>query len=378
MTAEKSVSKTFRRIAREVNQVARIATRFVRPSAKKPGSAPGTLIPVGERKIDRSRITLLDYDAQQLQEKEVSDIREVLPLKDAPTVTWVNIDGLHDMDLIRRTGELFGIHPLTLEDIVNTGHRPKMEEFENYLLIVFKMLYFDDAKDRIETEQVSLVLGERFLLSFQEIPGDVFVPVRERLRKGKGRIRKSDCSYLAYALIDAVVDHYFLVLEVLGEKIEDLEQNLLSDPTRDGLRTLYELKRELIYFRKQIWPMRELLSNLAKEESAFVDPSINVFLNDVHDHTIQVIDTLESFRDVLSGLLDVYLSTVSNRMNEVMKVLTIIATIFIPLSFIAGVYGMNFEYMPELKWRWAYPVLLLILFGIFVGMLLWFKRKKWL
>jgi magnesium transporter len=378
MTAEKPVSKTFRRIAGGVNQVARIATRFVRPSAKKPGSAPGTLIPVGERKVEQSRITLLDYDAQQLQEKEVSDIREVLPLKDAPTVTWVNIDGLHDMDLIRRTGEVFGIHPLTLEDIVNTGHRPKMEEFETYLLIVFKMLYFDDVKNHIETEQVSLVLGERFLLSFQEIPGDVFAPVRERLRKGKGRIRKSDCSYLAYALIDAVVDHYFLVLEVLGEKIEDLEQNLLSDPTRDGLRTLYELKRELIYFRKQIWPMRELLSNLTKEDSSFVNPSINVFLNDVHDHTIQVIDTLESFRDVLSGLLDVYLSTVSNRMNEVMKVLTIIATIFIPLSFIAGVYGMNFEYMPELKWRWAYPVLLLILLGIFVGMLLWFRRKKWL
>ncbi|KPJ79181.1 MAG: magnesium transporter [Deltaproteobacteria bacterium SG8_13] len=358
--------------------MARSATRFVRPSAKKPGSAPGTLIPVGERRIDKSRISLIDYDAQQLQEREVSEIREVLPMKDAPTVTWINIDGLHDMDLIRQVGDLFGIHALTLEDIVNTGHRPKMEEFETYLLVVLKMLYFNEAKNHIETEQVGLVLGERFLISFQEIPGDVFVPVRERLRKGKGRIRNSDCGYLAYALIDAVVDHYFLVLEVLGEKIEDLEQELLADPTRDGLRSLYVLKRELIYFRKQVWPMRELLASLAREESAFVHPSVTVFLNDVYDHTIQVIDTLESFRDVLSGLLDVYLSTVSNRMNEVMKVLTIIATIFIPLSFIAGVYGMNFEYMPELKWRWGYPALLLILFGIFSGMLLWFRRKKWL
>ena len=378
MAVEAPVSKTFKRIAREVNQVARLATRFVRPSSKKPGSAPGTLIPVGEKRVDKSRITVIDYDVQQLQEKKVADIREVLPMKDAPTVTWVNIDGLHDMELIQQVGEIFGIHPLTLEDIVNTGHRPKMEEFESYLLVVFKMLYFDDVKNHIETEQVSLVLGERFLISFQEIPGDVFVPVRERLRKGKGRIRKSACSYLAYALIDAVVDHYFLVLEELGERIEALEQLLLSSPTDDGLRTLYEMKRELIYFRKQIWPMRELLNSITKEEPAFVDPSIRVFLNDVYDHTIQVIDTLESFRDVLSGLLDVYLSTVSNRMNEVMKVLTIIATIFIPLSFIAGLYGMNFEYMPELKWRWAYPALLSILLGIFIGMLAWFKRKKWL
>ena len=378
MAAEKPVSKTIRRIAREVNQVTRIAARFVKPSSKKPGSAPGTLVPVGERKVDKTRITVIDYDAEQLQEKEVTDIREVLPMKDAPTITWVNIDGLHDMDLIRQVGEVFGVHPLTLEDIVNTGHRPKMEEFESYLLIVFKMLYFDEAKNHIETEQISLVLGERFLISFQEIPGDAFVPVRERLRKGKGRIRNSGCSYLAYALIDAVVDHYFLVLEGLGERIEALEQELLSSPTDDGLRTLYEMKRELIYFRKQIWPMRELLNRILKEEPSFVDPAIGVFLNDVYDHAIQVMDTLESFRDVLSGLLDVYLSTISNRMNEVMKVLTIIATIFIPLSFIAGVYGMNFEYMPELKWRWAYPVLWSILFSIFVCMLLWFKRKRWL
>ncbi len=378
MTPEKPAANTFRRIAREVDQVARIAKRFVRPSPKQPGSAPGTLIPVGEKRVEKSRITLIDYDAEQLQEREVSDIREVLPMKDAPTVTWVNIDGLHDMDLIQQVGELFGIHPLTLEDIVNTGHRPKVEEFETYLLIVFKMLYIVEPTHRIETEQVSLVLGERFLLSFQEVPGDVFVPVRDRMRKGKGRIRKAGCSYLAYALIDAVVDHYFVVLEKLGEKIEELEQDLLSDTDSDGLRTLYEMKREMIFYRKQVWPMRELLSSITREELAFVDPSLTMFFNDVYGHTIQAIDTLESFRDVLTGLLDVHLSKVSNRMNEVMKVLTIIATIFIPLSFIAGVYGMNFEYMPELKWPWAYPALLSILFGIFVGMLLWFKRKKWL
>ncbi|MEX1352822.1 MAG: magnesium/cobalt transporter CorA, partial [Desulfobacterales bacterium] len=256
--------------------------------------------------------------------------------------------------------------------------RPKADEFDNYIYIVFKMLSYRDGMDQIESEQVSIVLGSNFLISFQEAPGDVMAPVRERIEKGKGRIRKAGCDYLAYALIDAVVDHYFLVLETFGEKIEDLEAELLSDPTPKSLQHLYAMKRDVIFFRKQVWPIRELLNRLVKEESPLIDKSVDVFISDVYDHTIQIIDTIESFRDLMAGLLDIYLSTISNRMNAIMKMLTIMATIFIPLTFIAGIYGMNFEYMPELKWHWAYPTLWAIFISIFLGMLAWFKSKKWL
>jgi magnesium transporter len=365
-------------LTRQVNHAARALKRFVRRSPKAPGASPDLLVPSGEKRMEEPAISCITYDAAHFSETIPEAIDAALPLAPAPAVTWINIDGLHDVALMETIGAHFGIHSLTREDIFNTGQRPKVEEFEGYLFMVFKMLYLGSGQRHIEAEQVSVVLGDNFLLSFQEIPGDVLAPVRERLKRGKGRIRTSGPEYLAYALIDAVVDHYFVLLETLGDKIETLEQELLGEPTPGGLQQLYDLKRELIFFRKQVWPTRELLSRLTKEDSPFIDPSVRVFFNDVYDHTIQVIDTLESFRDLLSGLLDVYLSTVSNRMNEIMKVLTIIATIFIPLSFVAGIYGMNFEYMPELKWRWAYPALLGVLLGIFCGMLFWLKRQKWL
>jgi magnesium transporter len=363
---------------RGVKKESRSLKRFIKRPTKKPGTAPGTLISVGDRKADTSRVTIIDYDPDCFLEKDITAIEEALPLKALPTVTWINIDGLHDLELIEAVGRHFDIHPLTLEDIVNTGHRPKIEEFDDYIFIVFKMLYYDAAMQHIESEQVSLVLGSNFLISFQEVHGDVLTPVRERIKKGKGRIRNSGSDYLAYALIDAVVDHYFIILEVFGEKIEALEQALLTDPTPASLQHVYALKRDIIFMRKQVWPIRELLNRLIKEESSLIDSAVRVFFNDIYDHTIHVIDTIESFRDVLSGLLDIYLSTVSNKMNEVMKVLTIIATIFIPLTFIAGIYGMNFEFMPELKWRYAYPVLWTLLIVIFIGMVAWFKRRKWL
>jgi len=366
------------RPAREVKKGSRTLRRFVKRPVKKPGTSPGTLVSIGNGKAEKSRITITDYDPDRYFEKEISTIEEALPLKTLPTVTWVNIDGLHDLELIEAVGRHFDIHPLTLEDIVNTGHRPKIEEFDDYIFIVFKMLYYDTKSEHIESEQVSLVLGTNFLISFQEIPGDVLTPVRERIKKGKGRIRKAGVDYLAYALIDAVVDHYFIILEAFGEKIETLEQALLTDPTPASLQHVYALKRDIIFMRKQVWPNRELLNRLIKEESPLIDSDVRVFFNDIYDHTIHVIDTIESFRDVLSGLLDIYLSTISNKMNEVMKVLTIIATIFIPLTFIAGIYGMNFEYMPELKWHYAYPVLWALLILVFIGMVAWFKRKKWL
>jgi len=320
----------------------------------------------------------MNYDPANMLEKQLPAIEASFPYRDTPPVTWINVDGLHEIDVIEKIGVHFGIHPLVLEDILNTGQRTKAEDFENYIYIVLKMLVFDETVDHITAEQVSLILGPHFLISFQEKEGDVFDFVRERIRKARGRIRKSGCDYLAYALMDAVVDHYFAILEKLGDKIELIEDQLLEKPTPRILEDIHHLKREIIFFRKQVWPLREVISSLIKEPSELIQETTHIFLRDVYDHTIQVIDTIESFRDVLSGLSDLYLSTVSNRMNEVMKVLTIMATIFIPLTFIAGIYGMNFEFMPELKWRWAYPGLWVMLILIFVAMMAWFKKKKWI
>lgn len=352
--------------------------RFFKRTNKKTGLSPGILIHTGEQKMEKATISIVKFDQQQLTEKELQSIEEAFPHRDSPPVTWININGLHDVDIISKIGQHYDIHPLTLEDVVNTAQRPKAEDFENYLYVVLKMLSFDETAGHIASEQISLILGRHFLFSFQEQPGDVFDPVRQRIRRAKGRIRKSGCDYLAYALMDAVVDHYFVVLEKLGEKIENLEEALLKEPSPETLQTIHRLKREMIYFRKQVWPLREVLNSIVKDPSNLVEETTLFFWRDVYDHTIQVIDTIESLRDLLSGLQDLYLSTISNRMNEVMKVLTIMATIFIPLTFIAGIYGMNFEFMPELKWKWSYPLLWVLLAAIFGLMIFWFKRKKWL
>jgi len=278
-----------------------------------------------------------------------------------------------------KLGKYFEVHPLVLEDIVNTGQRPKMEDFENYLFIVLKMFHYDEEADEIKTEQVSLVLGSNFVISFQEREGDVFHPIRERIRNAKGRIRKMAPDYLAYSLLDAIVDSYFIIMEKLGEEIENTEEKLVTNPTPATLQTIHNLKREMIFLRKSVWPLREVISALERGGSSLIQESTHIYLRDVYDHTIQVIDTIESFRDMVSGMLDIYLSSISNRMNEVMTVLTIIATIFIPLTFIAGIYGMNFEYMPELKWHWFYPKAFWLTIIVIAGfMAFYFKRKKWL
>jgi magnesium transporter len=353
-------------------------SRFIKKQMTKAGASPGTLVHIGEQKVDDTRITLIDYDEAHLQERVLDGIEEAFPLKDLPTVTWINIDGLHEIDIIENVGQHFNIHPLVLEDIVNTGQRPKTEEFEDFIYVVLKMLHYNENSEEISSEQFSLVLGPDFLISFQEIQGDVFKTVRERIRKPKTRIRKAGCDYLAYALIDAVVDNYFLILEKLGENIETLEEDLLENPSPETLQTLHEMKREMIYLRKQIWPIREMINSLVKGESSLVNESTSLFFRDIYDHTIQIIDTIESFRDILSGMLDIYLSTLSNKMNEVMKVLTIIATIFIPITFVAGIYGMNFKFMPELEWRWGYVMvwaIIVVVVGIMIG---FFKKKQWL
>jgi magnesium transporter len=346
--------------------------------SRKKGLSPGSLIHVGERKVEKSRITVIDYDADHFLEKEVASIEDCFPFHETATITWINIDGVHDPDLINRLGNAYGLHPLILEDIMTTSQRPKMEDLGTSIYVVLKMIELDGAGTEIATDQLSLVFGTNFVLSFQEKPGDMFDPIRERLRQGKGRIRKMGPDYLAYALLDAVVDHYFVVLESLGERIEALEEELVTDPRRETLHEIHGLKREMLFLRKSVWPLREVLARLERAESDLVKETTGIFFRDVYDHTIQVIDNIETFRDMLSGMLETYLSSVSNRMNEVMKVLTIIATIFIPLTFLAGVYGMNFQHMPELRWRYGYFFVWGIMLVVGGGMLILFRRKKWL
>lgn len=352
--------------------------RFYRKASKKVGLSPGSLVHVGEKKVEKVRIRVFDYDETQLQEKEIPTIEECFPFKDTPTVTWINIDGLHDIGLIERVGKHFGLHPLVLEDIVHTDQRPKIEDHGDHLFLVLTLLQYDKVTKEVKGEQLSLIIGSNFVISFQERVGDFFDPVRARIRNGKGRIRKMKADYLAYALVDAAVDHYFAILEKLGERIEGMEGELVADPKPEKLQEIHSLKRELIYLRKSVWPLREVISTLEREESSLIQDSTALFLRDLYDHTIQVIDTVETFRDMVAGLLDIYLSSVSNRMNEVMKVLTLVATIFIPLTFIAGIYGMNFEFMPELKWHWGYPAVCLIMVFVVVAMVSFFKRKRWL
>jgi magnesium transporter len=346
--------------------------------SKKAGLPPGSLIHIGERKAEELKITIIDYDEARFEEREAKTIEECLLFKDQPTVTWINIEGLHEVQVLERLGECYGIHPLVLEDILNTDQRPKMEDYGKYLYIVLRMLDGSQKNDGINTEQVSLILGSNFVLSFQEAGGDVFDPVRDRIRNNKGRIRKMGADYLAYTLLDAIVDNYFIILERMGEKIEVLEEKVVTLPIPDTLKLIHHLKREMIFLRKAVWPLREVIGGLERGESPFMSESTKVYLRDVYDHTIQVIDTVETFRDMVSSMLDIYLSSVSNRLNSVMKVLTIIATIFMPLTFIVGIYGMNFKYMPELEWRWGYFAILLFMFGVGIFMVLYFKKRKWL
>ena len=351
---------------------------MIKKRSKKAGLPPGTLVYIGEKKAETLKITVMDYDEANFQEREVRTIEECFVFKDTPTVTWINIDGLHQIEILEKLGECYGFHPLVLEDILNTDQRPKMEDYGDYLYIVLKMLSTNDKSGETETEQVSLILGPNFIFSFQEKEGDVFDPIRERIRSGKGRIRKMGADYLAYALLDSIVDNYFTIMEKLGETIEFLEEELVTQPTPETLQTIHQLKRELIFLRKAVWPLREVISGLERGELVLIKEATRIYLRDVYDHTIQVIDTIETFRDMISGMLDIYLSSVSNRLNSVMKVLTIIATIFMPLTLIAGIYGMNFKFMPELEWRWGYPMVWVLMIVISVSMLIYFKKKRWL
>ncbi len=348
----------------------------LRRLSKKAGLAPGTLVFTGAEKTDKVTIRVLDYDEEDFKEIQVENIEDIMPLKETDTVTWVDIRGLQDISVIEKLGRMFSIHPLVLEDVVHPIQRPKMEEFDTYIFFVLRMFYFDN--ENIVEEQISIILGENYVITFQERPGDVFDPIRERIRSGTFRIRKSKSDYLLYSLIDAIVDNYFIILEKIGDTTEDIEDDLLANPSQDTLLEIQGLKRKIITLRRAIWPLREVMNGLDRTESDLVIQATKIYVRDVYDHTIQVIDTIENYREILSSMLDIYLSSLSNSMNLVMKTLTIIATIFMPLTFVAGIYGMNFVYMPELKWKFGYLFVWVIISIISLIMYAYFKRKKWL
>jgi magnesium transporter len=351
---------------------------FLKKGSEKAGLPPGTVVFVGEKKVEEIRITIIDYDEHQYAEREVKNIEECFSFKDTPSISWINIDGVHQVDVIEKLGAHFVLHPLLQEDVVNTHQRPKFDEFDDHLFIVLRMFFLNEEENELQGEQISLIVGANFVISFQERQGDVFDQVRERLRNGKGRIRKKGSDYLAYSLIDAIVDSYYNILEGLGENIESLQEQLVAESKQEDLQIIQHLKRDMLFFRKSVWPLREVISALAKSESTLIKEDVLVYVRDVYDHVIQAIDTIETFRDMLSAMLDIYLSSVGNRMNQVMKVLTIIATIFIPMTFLAGIYGMNFKYMPELEWKYAYLVFWLVVVTVFIIMISLFKKKKWL
>lgn len=356
---------------------------LLKSSSQKAGLPPGSSVYVGEQKVDRVSITILDYDREAVRHSSPASLEECFSHKDSPTRSWINVDGLHDTETISRIGAGFGLHPLIIEDVLNTTQRPKIDVHDDYVYLVVRMHSYDGAKMEVTTEQVSIIFGDSFLLTFQERPGDIFDSVRERIRTGRGKIRKMGHDYLAYCLLDAIVDSYFSVLEKVGEELELLEESLLVAPTPEILHRIHFLKREMILMRKAVWPLRDVISSLQRQEVPLVSAEIMVYLRDLYDHTIQVIDTVETFRDMLSGMVEIYLSSISNRMNEVMKVLTIFAAIFIPLTLIAGIYGMNFNTnkspfnMPELDWYLGYPFALGLMVAIGLIMVVVFKKKGW-
>lgn len=354
---------------------------------KPVGLPPGSIVHTGEEGKVKCKITMMCYDEKEFFEKELENIEDCIPLLIKKNVTWVNIDGVHDTDVIARAGTVFGFHPLVLEDIAHTEQRPKFDDYEDYYYIVLKMLQFDEScvdDDKICSEQVSIILSKNFVVTFQETEGDVFNIIRERIRTAKGRIRKMGNDYLTYCLMDAITDFYFVILEKIGDNIEIIEEEMLEQYSPQTIKKIYELKRQAIFLRKAVWPLRELIAKLMRSESKIITKTTQLYLRDLYDHTVQIIDNIESERDVISGLLDIYLSSLSNRMNEVMKVLTIISTIFIPLTFIAGIYGMNFNTasspfnMPELNWKYGYFFCLFLMAVIAITMLIFFKKKKWI
>lgn len=353
--------------------------KIFRPRRKKPGLPPGTLVYTGDPQPQSpTRTLMIDYDEHKVVERELTSAEECLPFKDARTVTWIDVDSMSDSKLLENFGRVMGFHALMLEDILNTDQRPKFEDYGSYVYVVVKMLDYNEARGEIDIEQLSLVLGPNYVMAFQERPGDFFDPLRERIRKSLGRIRKLGADYLAYAILDIIVDHYFVVLEKLGEKIEKLEEIVGGNPGQETARQIHALRREMIFVRRSTWPMREVVAGLQRSESELVRESTSVYLRDLQDHVMQVTDAVDSFRDLLNGMLDSYYATITNRTNAVLKVLALFSAIFMPLTFITGIFGMNFVHFPELEWRYGFQGSIILMGVVILVMFGFFRWKKWL
>ena len=347
-----------------------------RPS-RKIGLPPGSIVYLGDQKVEKVKITLTEYDENEYETYEIKSADEIEPFTDTPRVTWVNVCGLHETDFLKEIGERFKIHPLVLEDILNTDTRPKIEITDDYLFTVMKLFIYNAEQEIFEPEQVSFILGRNFIFSFVEKGDEIFNPVRDRIAGQLGKIRKRASDYLLYALMDIVVDYYFLVLEKIEERIESLDDEAINEPEKTLAEKIYNLKNLLLLLRRSVTPMREIVNQLIKNEGDLLEESIEPYLRDLYDHVIHISETLEVQREITTGLMETYLSMMSNKMNEVMKVLTVIATIFIPLTFIVGIYGMNFKYMPELDVPWAYYAVWGVMTSVVIGMVIYFRRKKW-
>jgi len=358
--------------------------KTVSRASKKLGLKPGSVVYVGKDRKEDVHIDIIDYTDKNYEEKRISSVEECFTYRESKTLTWINVDGIHNVELVETLGQHYEMHPLVLEDIVNTGQRPKFEESENHVFMVLKMLYRDQHNGDLKAEQVSVLFGKNWVITFQETGEDVFDIVRKRIKKTIPRVRFMTSDYLAYALVDAIVDHYFIALEQLGDEIESLDDAVSENPKPDHLDHIRDLKKQLIFMRKVVWPLREVIGGLERMESMLIKESTGPYIRDLYEHTIQVIDTVETYRDMVSGLLDLYHTGISNRMNDIMKVLTIFATIFIPLGFLAGVYGMNFDTgsspfnLPELGFRFGYPMFWGAVVLVAGGLLLFFRRKNWL
>ncbi|MFX1312457.1 MAG: magnesium/cobalt transporter CorA [Promethearchaeota archaeon] len=345
---------------------------------KKVGLPPGTLIYTGDKEKEKTKIKVIDYTEDYFNIQEFGDIQINLTKIEKPLIRWIDINGLAQVHVIEEIGNQFGLHPLVLEDILSPNQRPKLEDYGSYIFTVLTKLNWNKEEEEFEYEQISLILGENYVISFQERDTNLFNPIYERIQVPKGRVRLMGADYLLYVLIDIIIDNYFLILEKVGEDIENLEDVLIKNPEPETLQLIYRLKRSSIDLRKSIWPIREVINKLQREQSKLIKDDLQIYLRDIYDHIFRISDLLENYRDIIFGMLDLYLSSVSNRMNDIMKVLTIISTVFIPLSFLAGFYGMNFIYMPEFSYPIAYPILIVVMIIIALVMLIFFKRKKWI
>jgi magnesium transporter len=349
-----------------------------RRMARKVGMPPGSLVYTGEKAHLPAKITITRYNEHTIVERQVDSFTECQLVGDPGEVTWINVTGISRVNDLEKVGECFKIHPLVLEDILEVGQRPKVEDYDDYLYIVLNAIQPVAEGEKLVAEEISLVLGSHYLLSFYSGNDDIYAPIRERLLQAKGRVRKLGADYLAYSLIDLVVDNYFVELEKFGDQMESLEDEVVARPSPQILRDVHRFKNDMIMLRKSLWPLREVIARLERRESPLISESLGNYFRDVYDHTVIAIDTVETYRDILSGMLDIYLSSMSNRLNEIMKVLTIIATIFMPLTFITSLYGMNFKHMPELQWEYGYYGVIGMVVVIAVAMLGYFRSKHWI